>query len=317
VETDEEQGTSRSDAAPAVVVSNLVKAYGDRRAVDGLSFEIRRGEIFALLGPNGAGKTTTVEILEGYRRADEGWVRVLGLDPISEGMRLRKRIGVMLQEGGLYPSITAREALHLFAHFYDGAADPDALLRVVGLESAAGIRYRRLSGGQKQRLAVALALIPRPELIFLDEPTTGLDPQARRATWELIAGLRTQGVTVLLTTHYLEEAERLADRVAILDEGRLLALDTPAALVQTDGLAVRLRTVYPVDPHMFSALNCVREVTPLSDVLCLFESADVPELLVEITTLLRDHEIPVVELRVGSGSLEDVFLRLTGKEYPE
>jgi ABC-2 type transport system ATP-binding protein len=305
------------DLTPAVRVDRLVKSYAGRRVVNDVSFAIHRGETFALLGPNGAGKTTTVETLEGYRRPDAGSVRVLGLDPIADGVQLKPRVGVMLQEGGLYPAITPREALRLFSRFYESPADPEQLLRSVGLEGAAQTRYRRLSGGQKQRLAFALALIPQPELVFLDEPTTGLDPQARRATWDLIAGLREEGVTVLLTTHYLEEAERLADLIAILDEGKLVALGTPAELLQTDGRSVRLRTAEPVDPGLFASLRTARKVTPLNGVLYLFDTPDVPELLVEVATLLRDQDVPVIELRVGSGSLEDAFLRLTGKEFPE
>jgi ABC-2 type transport system ATP-binding protein len=299
------------------VLDGLVKSYGGRRAVDGLSFEIARGEIFALLGPNGAGKTTTVETLEGYRRADAGTVRVLGCDPIVEGPRLKPLIGVMLQEGGIYPSITPLESLRLFARFYERPREPEQLIDLVGLRDAAGTRYRRLSGGQKQRLALALALIPRPELVFLDEPTTGLDPQARRMTWELMAQLKRDGVTVLLTTHYLEEAERLADRIAIIDEGRLVALDTPRALVQSQGTAVRLRTGEPVDLSLLLQLPSVRDVRADDGNGYVFDTGSVPELLVEITTALRDRGIPVTELRVGEGSLEDAFLRLTGKEFLE
>jgi ABC-2 type transport system ATP-binding protein len=301
----------------AIVVNNLVKSYGGKPAVDGLSFEIRGGEIFALLGPNGAGKTTTVEILEGYRRPDEGSVTVLGCDPISDATRLKPRIGVMLQEGGLYPAITPHEALRLFARFYERPRDPDELIRLVGLEDAANVRYRRLSGGQKQRLVLALALIPRPELVFLDEPTTGLDPQARRATWDLIAGLKDEGVTVLLTTHYMEEAERLADRIAILDEGRLVALDSPSTLVRSNGRTLHLRTAEPVELRLLRELPSAQEVTAQNGAAYLFDTRDVPELLVEITTLLRDRNIAVTELRTGIDSLEDVFLRLTGKEFSE
>jgi ABC-2 type transport system ATP-binding protein len=314
---DQTESAGTFSSPNAIEVRSVTKSYGGRRAVDDLSLHIRRGEIFALLGPNGAGKTTTVEMLEGYRRPDAGSVRVLGCDPIADGARLKPRIGVMLQDGGLYPAITPLEALRLFAHFYDSAWDAEELLRLVGLDDAARVRYRRLSGGQKQRLALALALLPRPEVVFLDEPTTGLDPQARRNTWELIARLKGEGTTVSLTTHYLDEAERLADRIAIMDEGRLVALGTPAELVQSDGPTVRLRTSKSLDPGTLESLPSARGVTPVNGVLYLLESSDVPQLLVEITTLLRDRRVPVVDLRVGSGSLEDVFLRLTGKEFPE
>ncbi|HLJ68016.1 MAG TPA: ABC transporter ATP-binding protein [Chloroflexota bacterium] len=310
-----------AQAAPtsgrAVVVENLVKAYGRRRAVDGLSFDIQPGEVFALLGPNGAGKTTTIEILEGYRRPDGGRVRVLGLDPIAEGSALKSRIGVMLQEGGLYPAITPREALRLFARFYRSPRDPEELLRLVGLEAAAATRFRRLSGGQKQRLSLALALIPRPELVFLDEPTTGLDPQARRSTWEVIAALKHEGVTVVLTTHYLEEAERLADRVAIVDEGRLVALGTPESLIAAASGAVRLRAARQLDARDLEALPSARSVACSGPGAFVLQTDDVPGLLVEITTLLRDRQISLTELRVGEGSLEDAFIALTGKDLVE
>ncbi len=218
------------DPEPAIVVQGLTKRYDGRPAVDDLSFQVGRGELFALLGPNGAGKTTTVEILEGYRTPDDGRVRVLGLEPAREGAKLKPRMGLMLQDGGVYPAIRPLEALRLFASFYANPADPVELLGMVGLEDAARTRYRQLSGGQKQRLSLALALIGRPELVFLDEPTASMDPQARRATWEIVRRLQAEAVTVLLTTHFMEEAERLADRVAILHRGRLVALDSPAAL---------------------------------------------------------------------------------------
>src|SRR3954447_5094743 len=222
-------------AGPAITVERLVRRYGDRNVVDGLSFEVRRGEVFALLGPNGAGKTTTVEILEGYRQPSDGQVRVLGLDPVQDAQRLKPRIGVMLQDGGVANAVRPLEALELFASFFANPADPRALLKLVGLEDAARTRYRALSGGQKQRLSLAMALVGRPELVFLDEPTAGMDPQARRATWEIVRSLKRDGVTVLLTTHFMEEAEQLADRVAIVDGGKLGALDAPAALGQAAG----------------------------------------------------------------------------------
>ncbi len=218
--------------APAVVVDGLVKAYGTTRAVDGLGFSVAPGEVFAVLGPNGAGKTTTLEILEGYRAPDAGLARVLGLDPIGDARALKPRIGVMLQQDGLHPGLTAREVLRLYAGFFPDPADPDALLDRVGLRDAARTRCRRLSGGQKRRLALAVAIVGRPELVFLDEPTGGMDPEARLATWALVRELREAGTTVLLTTHLLDEAERLADRVAIVDRGRIVALDTPGALTR-------------------------------------------------------------------------------------
>lgn len=294
-------------------MEGLVKQYGGKPAVDGLSLEIARGEIFALLGPNGAGKTTTVEILEGVRRADAGRIEVLGLDPGREGQRLKARIGVMLQDGGLYPAITAREALSVFAQFYPRSRPADELIALVGLEDAAGTRYRRLSGGQKQRLRLALSLVGCPELVFLDEPTTGLDPHARRAAWEMIEGLRAQGITVFLTTHYLEEAERLADRVAIMDAGKIVLAGTPESLVQGDRTLVRLRTAEPVALDLLAGLPEAGNVREEAGAY-LMQTDRPSDLLVSLTQALRERGVPILDLRVGRGTLEDVFLALTEKE---
>ncbi|HEY5172103.1 MAG TPA: ABC transporter ATP-binding protein, partial [Acidimicrobiia bacterium] len=217
---------------PAISVVGLAKHYGGVRAVDGLSFDVARGEVFGLLGPNGAGKTTTVETLEGYRKPDVGTVRVLGLDPVRDAAALRPRIGVMLQEGGLYPGLKPLELLRLFAAYYDDAESPEVLLDTVGLRDTAATSVRRLSGGQAQRLSLACALIGRPEVVFLDEPTAGMDPHARATTWQLVRDLRDRGVTVLLTTHAMDEAEQLCDRVAIVTGGRLAALGSPAELTR-------------------------------------------------------------------------------------
>ncbi|MCC6174860.1 MAG: ABC transporter ATP-binding protein [Chloroflexi bacterium] len=298
----------------AIVVRNLVRRYGDRAVVDGLSFEVRRGEIFALLGPNGAGKTTTVEILEGYRAPTSGDVRVLGLDPQRNAAALKARIGLMLQDGGVYPALRPLEALRLFASFYAEPADPSALLELVGLEDVARTRFRSLSGGQKQRLSLALALVGRPELVFLDEPTTGMDPQARRATWQIVRQLQADGVTILLTTHFMEEAEQLADRVAIVDRGRLVALDAPSVLGggerahetlfrATAGLPVHEltdRLGLPTTEERPGEYRCAGEATPET-------IAIIADWLAERGVLLRD-------LRVGQQSLEEVFLRLTARE---
>ena len=216
--------------ALAIEVAALEKRYGDNHAVNGISLSISIGEVFGLLGPNGAGKTSTVEILEGYRRADAGTVSVLGLDPWKDGAALRPQIGVMLQEGGLYPGVKPLEALRLFAAYYDDPDDPERLLTLVGLDDAKRTYVRRMSGGQQQRLSLALSLIGKPSLVFLDEPTAGMDPHARATTWSMIRELRDQGVTVVLTTHAMDEAEQLCDRVAIIDHGRVVACDTPTAL---------------------------------------------------------------------------------------
>ncbi len=311
-----QQESSSHEAA--IVVENFSKSYGSQRVVNHLNVTVQRGEVFALLGPNGAGKTTTVETLEGYRKADEGTLRVLGLDPLRDAQQLKPRIGVVLQQDGLYPALTAREVLRLFAGYFAQPQPIDDLLERVGLTAAARTRCRRLSGGQKRRLALAVALVGKPELVFLDEPTAGMDPQARLATWEIIRDLQQSGVTVLLTTHLMDEAERLADRVAIIDHGTLIALDTPANLTG-------VHTANIVRFVAQSGLDCVQlaelpsatkaeEVRPGSYLIQARTAEMVPELLAELTVWLRDQQTTLSELRVGHGSLEDLFLRLTGSE---
>jgi len=302
----------------AVVVENFSKSYGTNRVVNALSFTVHYGEIFAMLGPNGAGKTTTVETLEGYRKPDQGTIRVLGLDPIREGARLKPQIGVMLQQDGLYPALTAREVLSLFAGYYEHPQAVDELLEKVGLTTAAKTRCRRLSGGQKRRLALAVALVGNPSLIFMDEPTAGMDPQARLTTWEIVRELKQQGVTILLTTHLMDEAERLADRVAIIDHGQLVALDTPANLTGVQNATV-IRFVAPagLDCAQIEALPSVKSAREIRPGSYLLEADNVPAALADLTTWLRDQHITLSELRVGHGSLEDLFLRLTGAEVRE
>ncbi len=305
-------------SAEAIIVDNLTKSYGSHRAVDQLHFTVHRGEVFALLGPNGAGKTTTVETLEGYRTPDAGSVRVLGLDPIREAKALKPQIGVMLQQDGLYPGLTAREVLHLFAGYYEHPQNTDALLERVGLSAADKTRCRRLSGGQKRRLALALALVGNPTLLFLDEPTSGMDPQARLATWEIIRDLKRNGATVLLTTHLMDEAERLADRVAIIDHGQLIALDTPTGLTGVQNAnVVRFVATAGLDCTQLAALPSARKAEEIRPGSYLIETEAAPALLAELTAWLRDQNITLSELRVGHGSLEDLFLRLTGAEVRE
>jgi ABC-2 type transport system ATP-binding protein len=310
-------------APPAVVLEGVVKRYGGRAVLQDLSFAVRAGEVFALLGPNGAGKTTAVELLEGYRVPDAGRLRVLGLDPVADGAALKPRIGLMLQGGGIYPQIRPLEALRLFAAFYARPEDPLTLLRAAGLEDVAGTRYRQLSGGQKQRLSLALALVGRPELVFLDEPTAAMDPLARRATWDVIRGLKARGVTVLLTTHYLDEAERLADRIAVVDAGRLVALDSPAALMaRAGGPALRFSAPPGLDTAALGAALAagsgdgaggarpdVREVEPGRYAVA---GAPSPALVARLTAWLAAREAQLTELSVGRRSLEDVYLELTG-----
>ncbi|MET0627155.1 MAG: ABC transporter ATP-binding protein [Acidimicrobiia bacterium] len=304
------------NSGPAIAVDALEKRYGATRAVDGLSLSISEGEVFGLLGPNGAGKTTTVEILEGYRRADAGEVRVLGLDPWRDGPALRSRIGVMLQEGGLYPGIRPLEALELFASYYDDPDDPERLLTLVGLDSSRGTLVRRMSGGQQQRLSLALALVGRPSLLFLDEPTAGMDPHARATTWALVRELRERGVTVLLTTHAMDEAEHLCDRVAIVDHGRLVACGTPVELMDhaitddtyfsaTAGLDVTALTKTLGLPPA-----TVHEINPGEYVI---NAAATPAMVALLAEWMRDRGVLVRELRAGTQTLEDVFLRLTSE----
>src|SRR5947209_1918126 len=311
------QGEDRPDEK-AIVVDNFTKSYGSHRVVDRLTFTVYKGEIFALLGPNGAGKTTTVETLEGYRTADQGKVRVLGLDPIREAQSLKPQIGVMLQQDGLYPGLTAREVLQLFAGYYRHPQNVDSLLERVGLQTAGKTRCRRLSGGQKRRLALALALVGNPTLLFLDEPTSGMDPQARLATWEIIRDLKRNGATVLLTTHLMDEAERLADRVAIIDHGRLIALDTPMGLTGVQNAnTVRFVATAGLDCTQLGALPSAHKAEEIRPGSYLIETEAAPALLAELTAWLRDQNITLSELRVGHGSLEDLFLRLTGAEVRE
>ena len=300
---------------PAIQVQGLVRRYGDRAVVDGLSFEVRPGEVFALLGPNGAGKTTTVEILEGYRHPTSGTVHVLGLDPLADAAALKPRIGVMLQDGGVAPQMRPLEALDLFASFYARPADSRALLHLVDLDDAVRTRFRALSGGQKQRLSLALALIGRPELVFLDEPTAGMDPRARHATWGIIRQLKDDGVTVLLTTHFMDEAEQLADRVAIVDAGRLVALDAPAAIGGASGPPAEVRframTGLPIGGFAASCRLAGREVRPGEYVL---DGEIGPGTVAALAVWLAERDVLLADLRVGRQSLEDVFLHLTDNE---
>ncbi len=303
-----------TDAAePAILVRGLTKRYGPLTAVDGLELQVAAGETLALLGPNGAGKTTTVECCEGYRVPDAGTVRVLGLDPRRDARRLRPRVGLMLQEGGVYPMARPHEVLRLFAAFYADPLDADELLERVGLTDTRRTRFRDLSGGQKQRLSLALALVGRPEVVFLDEPTAGLDPAARRRTWEHIGELRAAGVTVVLTTHLLDEAEQLADRVAIMDRGQLVALGTPDEL--THGQRARLSFTARPDLDLADLAAAVGAVVEQPRPgRYVVHAANDPQLVARLTAWLATHDIALGELQAGKRSLEEVFLRLTAEE---
>ncbi|MGH3388613.1 MAG: ABC transporter ATP-binding protein [Actinomadura sp.] len=298
----------------AVEIDALVKRYGTTTAVDGLSATARRGEVTALLGPNGAGKTTTVEICEGFRRADAGTVRVLGLDPAGDGRALKPRVGVMPQSGGVPTTARAGEFLRLMAAFYADPIDPDVLLRRLGLAEHAGTPHRRLSGGQQQRLSLAAAIIGRPELVFLDEPTSGLDPQARHATWELIEELRAAGVSIVLTTHNMEEAERLADQVVIVDRGRVVARGTTAELTGAERqLRFRARPGLGLD-ELLAALPVGSAAKESPSGHYVVEGDVRPELLATVTAWCAAHGVLAEELRIERRTLEDVFLELTGRE---
>jgi ABC-2 type transport system ATP-binding protein len=282
---------------PAIEVSGLRKAYGNLEAVRGVDFTIETGEVFGLLGPNGAGKTTTVEILEGYRKRDAGEVRVLGHDPERPGPDFRERIGVVLQASDLWPNLTVRETHAVFAGYYETPRDVDEVVALVGLEEKAGARVKTLSGGQKRRLDLGVALVGDPELVFLDEPTTGFDPAARRAAWEMIRSLRSLGKTVLLTTHYLDEAEQLADRVAVIRDGVVVRIGTPRELTSAE-LAVEIR-------YRSGGEEVVVRTTEPTRVL--------NELTAE--ALARGEELESLEVR--RPTLEEVYLDLVDDEASE
>lgn len=301
----------------AVEVSDLHKSYGPVRAVDGVSFTVEEGEIFGMVGPNGAGKTTTIECVEGLRRPDRGTIRVLGLDPQRDGYELRCRIGVQLQQAALHPRLKVWEALDLFGSFYPRRVDGNSLLEQLGLAEKRNASFDKLSGGQKQRLFIALALVNDPELVFLDELTTGLDPQARRATWDLVRGIRDRGKTVFLTTHYMEEAERLCDRVAIIDHGKIVALDTPENLIRS--LGAEQRVVFSAegrwDDAPFRQITGVTRVERIGERVVVYGKGE--GLVSGVVGLLERAGIPFRDLRTEQPTLEDVFLALTGREMRE
>lgn len=305
-----------SASHPPVRLRGVTKRYGLTTAVSDLDLEVHSAQVLALLGPNGAGKTTTVEMCEGFVRPDAGSIEVLGLDPVTDNERLRERIGVMLQGGGGYPAARAGEMLKLVASYAANPLDPAWLLDTLGLTEAAGTTYRRLSGGQQQRLALACALVGRPELVFLDEPTAGMDAHARIVVWELIDALRRDGVTVVLTTHHLQEAEELADQIVIIDHGSAVASGSPEDLMR-NGAEDQLRFSAPrkLDLSLLtSALSeshNAREVTPGE---YLIEGTIDPQVLATVTAWCARLNVMATDLRVEQRSLEDVFLDLTGKE---
>jgi ABC-2 type transport system ATP-binding protein len=305
---------------PIVQVEGLRKVYGATVAVDEVSFEVKEGEIFGMVGPNGAGKTTTIECLEGLRKPDAGRLSVLGLDPQRDGQTLRLRTGMQLQQSNLPERMRVWEALDLYASFYPKAADWNELLSQLGLEEKRNAPFSKLSGGQKQRLFIALALLPDPQLVFLDELTTGLDPQARHAIWDLVREVRAKGMTVLLTTHFMEEAERLCDRVAILDHGRIVALDTPAALIRS--LETEQRVSFSLDGELSPVLENALSQSGWLDVhggqvTVHGKGSRSVSLVSEVVGLLTAEGVPFRDLRTEQPTLEDVFLSLTGREMRE
>ncbi len=303
----------------AVTVQGLQKNYGSLRAVDNISFEVHKGEIFGMVGPNGAGKTTTIECVEGLRRPDGGEIRVLGLDPQRDGRALRQVIGVQLQECALPARLQVGEALSLFASFYRHPLRSQPPLDELGLADRVRTPFAKLSGGQKQRLFIALALIGDPQIVFLDELTTGLDPQARRAMWDLVRGIRERGRTVFLTTHYMEEAERLCDRVLIIDHGRIVALDTPENLIRS--LGAESRVVFSADEigeEVLAALQALPEVTRVErsgEQVIVYGRGE--GLVGAVVNALGAAGLPFRDLRTEQPNLEDVFLTLTGREMRE
>ncbi|MFJ3694167.1 ABC transporter ATP-binding protein [Streptomyces sp. NPDC090052] len=296
-----------------IEVDGLRKAYGGKPAVDGVSFAVEVGEIFGILGPNGAGKTTTVECIGGLRVPDGGAVRVAGFDPVADHDRVTRILGAQLQESELQPKITVREALELYASFYPHPADWRPLAERLGLAEKADSRFAKLSGGQKQRLSIALALIGNPEVVVLDELTTGLDPRARRDTWKLIEDVRDSGVTVLLVTHFMEEAQRLCDRIAVIDHGRVAALDTPAGLIRRSSSSTVI-SFTPSQPLGDDELDALPGAASLQhrDGTLVIEGTD--ETVNAVITLLARHHITAHQLRVTDATLDDAFLDLTGAE---
>jgi ABC-2 type transport system ATP-binding protein len=299
---------------PAIEVSGLRKVYHGVPAVDGIDFEVREGEVFGLLGPNGAGKTTTVECIEGLRVPDGGTITVLGQPHHGRTNGIKERIGIQLQTTGLYPLHTVTELLRLFGAFYKRALPPDDLIPLVSLEDKRNTKSKDLSGGQRQRLSLALALVNDPDLVFLDEPTTGLDPQSRRQMWTIVRGLQARGKTIMLTTHYMEEAQTLCDRVAVMDNGKIIALDSPHDLIaqhfETTAVEFEDKNSAPLD--LLASLPGVTQAKRDGGLVTLY-SLDTPRTMEGLLAAARDGKLHFDDLRVRSATLEDVFLKLTGR----
>lgn len=305
---------------PVIEVENLVKIYGPIRAVDGLSFQVQQGEVFGMLGPNGAGKTTTVEIIEGLRVADSGRVTVLGLDCSKASNTIKQRIGAQLQTPALMPALTVEELLDTFSAFYTRTIPVNELLEMLSLTESRRVLVKNLSGGQLQRLSVAMALINDPEIAFLDEPTTGLDPQVRRGMWQVIEDMKARGKTIFLTTHYMEEAERLCDRIAIVDHGKIIALDTPRGLINTNFHEKAIQFELeprPSEAEMLAFPGAVNVATDLNEVVIYSDS--IPATMSAVLKYAETNNLTdqLKDLHVRQASLEDVFLKLTGRKIRE
>lgn len=307
-------------------VSKLVKKYGVLTAVDGISFDVKKGEIFGLLGPNGAGKTTTLEIIEGLQPPSSGGINIVGLDPVKNQMKVKEKIGVQLQSSAFFDYLSLTELIDLFRSYYNlkSKTDTSTLLKMVGLESKSKSRVNQLSGGQKQRFSIIAALVNDPEVVFLDEPTTGLDPQSRRNLWDIIRDIRKNGKTIVMTTHYMEEAQTLCDRIAIIDQGKIITIGTPAQLIQK--LDYQFRIVYRgktcIDDMVIGTItDIVSQKHEFNEQIkiytCIFGVKKVQDVLPKIITALQKKKLPFEDLEVIPSSLEDVFLKLTGKELRE
>ena len=303
---------------PTVIeVKNLQKTYRDINAVDDISFEVNEGEIFGMVGPNGAGKTTTIECIEGLRRANGGNVKLHGMDPYLNRPAIARKIGIQLQESALPPRLRVGEALELFSSFYERRANVEELLTRLGLTEKRTAAYSKLSGGQKQRLFIALALVNQPEMVFFDELTTGLDPQARRSMWDLVRQVRDNGCTVFLTTHFMEEAERLCDRVLIIDHGKIVALDTPESLIRSLGVEKRLVFTLPENQAVppLADLPQVQRIERSGERFVVYGQGE--RFTSAVIDALEDAQVHFLDLRTEQPNLEDVFLALTGREIRE
>jgi ABC-2 type transport system ATP-binding protein len=301
-------------ASKVIGVTNLVKSYGSVKAVNQISFEVAQGEVFGMLGPNGAGKTTTVEIMEGLRTADSGSATVLGMDVSKATRAVKERIGVQSQSPALFPGLKVREIINFFRSLYKKSVPTTQIIELAALQESKDVLFRNLSGGQQQRLSVALAFVNDPEIIFLDEPTTGLDPQARRAMWEVIETFQRAGKTVVLTTHYMEEAQRLCDRIAIMDYGQIIALDSPQRLIESNikesAIQFKMKD-YPGDQAL-TGLPDVSKVVREGDDIIIYTS-NIPSAISGLLAMASQRSTELSELSVRQATLEDVFLKLTGK----